>query len=194
MADSKTGKKAAAAAAVKVEKVVLSDQERVRLLRIEVASNIYPSSENSRALLREYDNVLAANKKFVDDIRELTDYLVAHRYDGPNEGESIIQMATRTLATTDASLIELDKTSTKLEAARDAAETYVAELRDRVAELEAELENIKCGPQAEPSVPGVENTLVGGELTLLGEVDLSEKEDFIVEHYGLDRPRERDDS
>lgn len=42
------------------KKEVISDEERVRLIRIEIDSNIYPSSENARALLREYDKEKAA--------------------------------------------------------------------------------------------------------------------------------------
>jgi hypothetical protein len=38
--------------------VVLSDTERIRLIRIECASHIYPSCENAHALLRKYDEAL----------------------------------------------------------------------------------------------------------------------------------------
>ena len=54
---SKLSKTARASTVKEMDKsaVILSDAERVRLIRIEIASNIYPSCENSRALLRVAD-------------------------------------------------------------------------------------------------------------------------------------------
>lgn len=39
----------------KKEKKVLTDDELIRLLRIDVDSGLYPSSQGSQALLRSYD-------------------------------------------------------------------------------------------------------------------------------------------
>ena len=116
MADSKTGKKAALAAQVPVEKKVIPDEERVRLLRLEVVSNIYPSSENTKALLRTYDAVLLSVKSFEADVTALNEYIVAAPYGTLLPGENVLQMVLRVLKMNDVALIELDKTATALEA------------------------------------------------------------------------------
>jgi hypothetical protein len=40
------------------DEIVLTDAERIRLLRIDCASHIYPPCEGTHALLRAYDKVL----------------------------------------------------------------------------------------------------------------------------------------
>jgi hypothetical protein len=57
------------------DEVVISDAERIRLLRIEVASHIYPSSEHVHALLRGYDIALAAATKEIATVVLLEDRL-----------------------------------------------------------------------------------------------------------------------
>lgn len=41
----------------KKEKKVLTDDELIRLLRIDIDSGLYPSSQGSQALLRSYDAI-----------------------------------------------------------------------------------------------------------------------------------------
>jgi hypothetical protein len=55
MAESKTAR--ASAVKEKTDKKVISDEELIRNLRIEVDSNIYPSQQGTLALLRAYDSL-----------------------------------------------------------------------------------------------------------------------------------------
>jgi hypothetical protein len=57
------------------DEVIISDAERIRLLRIEVASHIYPSSEHVHALLRGYDIALEAAAKEMATVVLLEDRL-----------------------------------------------------------------------------------------------------------------------
>jgi hypothetical protein len=51
---SKTAR-ASAVKEVAKPKVVIPDTERLRLIRLEIEAGIYPSSENSKAVVRLYD-------------------------------------------------------------------------------------------------------------------------------------------
>ncbi len=74
---------------------VLSDTERVRLIRIECTSNIYPSNENAHALLREYDKALIANAGLSDQLRKLADFIMANVPGEPSQNEGAVDCAIR---------------------------------------------------------------------------------------------------
>lgn len=72
MSDSKTGKKAAAAAAAmnQKDKKVITDEQYIKDVRYNLENCIHVTQEGTRALLRQYDAILAELKIAQEKLNE----------------------------------------------------------------------------------------------------------------------------
>jgi chromosome segregation ATPase len=117
MGESKTAK--ASKVVEKFEKKVIPDAELIRLLRIDRASGLYPTTQGTDALLRAFD----AERATVTRLADSTSALLKRA----EEAEMIVEELRTRIA-------EL--------------ETELEETKSALATAEAELENIKSGPSA----------------------------------------------